>query len=182
MWGGDWPCPQVEDGAASPPSSLVQEPSIVSLAKAVKNPVEMDGMREAHLRDAVALASFFCWLEGEVAKASAWHGRWRACRPAGGTACTRGGGCRIQASPLLPGHSRRAPSWTRWPLATSCWASAASSRALSSRPSPPSRARTPTAPSSTTGRSWGRTTRPSSRRAQAGPHREWPGRGTLDSS
>jgi Xaa-Pro aminopeptidase len=33
------------------------------LPKACKNPVELDGMRRAHLRDGVALAKFLCWLE-----------------------------------------------------------------------------------------------------------------------
>ena len=34
--------------------------------RAVKNPVEIEGMRRAHVRDGVALARFLCWLEGAV--------------------------------------------------------------------------------------------------------------------
>ena len=34
--------------------------------KALKNEVEMEGMREAHRRDGAALANFFVWLEKEV--------------------------------------------------------------------------------------------------------------------
>jgi Xaa-Pro aminopeptidase len=33
------------------------------LAKACKNPIEQDGMRAAHARDAVALCRFLCWLD-----------------------------------------------------------------------------------------------------------------------
>ena len=35
--------------------------------QAVKNDVELSGMRACHLRDAVALAEFFLWIEGEIA-------------------------------------------------------------------------------------------------------------------
>ncbi|CAN1232890.1 Aminopeptidase P2 [Linum perenne] len=42
--------------------------SPVSLAKAVKNPSELEGMRNAHLRDAAALAQFWAWLEDEIQK------------------------------------------------------------------------------------------------------------------
>jgi Xaa-Pro aminopeptidase len=35
--------------------------------QAVKNEVELGGMRACHLRDAVALAEFFLWIEGEIA-------------------------------------------------------------------------------------------------------------------
>src|ERR1700712_2892779 len=34
---------------------FVAQPSPVAAAKALKNPAELDGMREAHLRDSVAL-------------------------------------------------------------------------------------------------------------------------------
>ncbi len=42
--------------------------SPVMLAKAIKNPVEQDGMRAAHVRDAVAVCRFLHWLE------AAWRG------------------------------------------------------------------------------------------------------------
>lgn len=35
--------------------------------QAVKNDAELAGMREAHLRDGVALARFLCWLEAAIA-------------------------------------------------------------------------------------------------------------------
>ncbi|KAK3274580.1 hypothetical protein CYMTET_17242 [Cymbomonas tetramitiformis] len=45
---------------------LVEGTSPLAMDKAVKNQAELAGMREAHLRDSVALASFFSWLEKEV--------------------------------------------------------------------------------------------------------------------
>ena len=41
--------------------------SPVPLAKAIKNQAELDGMMEAHLRDGVAMASFWCWLDEQAA-------------------------------------------------------------------------------------------------------------------
>jgi Xaa-Pro aminopeptidase len=38
------------------------------LAKACKNPVEIEGMRKAHIRDGVALAKFFAWFSREAPK------------------------------------------------------------------------------------------------------------------
>ena len=38
----------------------------VSLPKACKNAVELAGSRAAHRRDAVAVARFLCWLDGEI--------------------------------------------------------------------------------------------------------------------
>uniref|UniRef100_A0AAR2J0U6 X-prolyl aminopeptidase (aminopeptidase P) 1, soluble n=1 Tax=Pygocentrus nattereri TaxID=42514 RepID=A0AAR2J0U6_PYGNA len=40
------------------------------LAKAVKNPTEIQGMRMAHIKDAVALCELFAWLEKEVSHPS----------------------------------------------------------------------------------------------------------------
>ncbi|XP_020580003.1 probable Xaa-Pro aminopeptidase P isoform X2 [Phalaenopsis equestris] len=42
--------------------------SPISLAKALKNDAEIKGMRNAHLRDAAALAEFWAWLEDGVQK------------------------------------------------------------------------------------------------------------------
>lgn len=42
-------------------------PSPVDAAKAVKNEIELDGMRRCHIRDAAALCNFFGWLEHELA-------------------------------------------------------------------------------------------------------------------
>ena len=44
----------------------VDKPSPIAAAKAVKNATELDGMREAHLRDAVALAETLHHLEQQV--------------------------------------------------------------------------------------------------------------------
>jgi len=52
------------------PKALIEMDSPVTLAKAIKNSCELDGMREAHLRDSVALARFFHWLEVQVAAGS----------------------------------------------------------------------------------------------------------------
>ncbi|KAE8668858.1 long chain acyl-CoA synthetase 7, peroxisomal-like isoform X1 [Hibiscus syriacus] len=46
--------------------SLYEVPN--HLAKALKNPVELEGMQNCHLRDAAALAQFWCWLEEEIHK------------------------------------------------------------------------------------------------------------------
>lgn len=46
--------------------TFVEKPSPISAAKAVKNTAELEGMREAHLRDSVALATTLHWLEEEV--------------------------------------------------------------------------------------------------------------------
>ena len=45
---------------------LLEAETPVALAKAIKNEAELAGMREAHLRDAVALVGFLRWLEAEV--------------------------------------------------------------------------------------------------------------------
>lgn len=39
----------------------------MTLRKAVKNETELAGMREAHLRDAVAIVEFLTWLDEKVA-------------------------------------------------------------------------------------------------------------------
>lgn len=45
---------------------LLEKKSPVSLPKAIKNAAELAGMREAHLRDAVAICDFLQWIEKEV--------------------------------------------------------------------------------------------------------------------
>ncbi|XP_031760695.1 xaa-Pro aminopeptidase 1 isoform X1 [Xenopus tropicalis] len=47
---------------------LLSQYSPICLAKAVKNPVETEGMRRAHVKDAVALCELFHWLEKEIPK------------------------------------------------------------------------------------------------------------------
>ncbi|XP_027349794.1 aminopeptidase P2 isoform X2 [Abrus precatorius] len=46
----------------------VHKVSPVSLAKAIKNEAELEGMQNCHLRDAAALAQFWDWLETEITK------------------------------------------------------------------------------------------------------------------
>lgn len=38
----------------------------ISVMKSIKNPVEVDGMRAAHVRDSVALVKYFAWLEDKI--------------------------------------------------------------------------------------------------------------------
>lgn len=40
--------------------------SLIQSYKAIKNPVEQDGFRECHKRDATALVRYFQWLENEL--------------------------------------------------------------------------------------------------------------------
>jgi Xaa-Pro aminopeptidase len=40
--------------------------SPVQDAKAVKNQVEQEGMRQCHIRDGTALVEYFAWLENEL--------------------------------------------------------------------------------------------------------------------
>lgn len=61
-------------GSKSKGKNLSGAPSVwcksspVSLAKAVKNHAELEGMCNSHLRDAAALTEFWSWLEGEMNK------------------------------------------------------------------------------------------------------------------
>ncbi|CAH0557530.1 unnamed protein product [Brassicogethes aeneus] len=50
-----------------PKKSLLTEMTPVQLMKAIKNSVEIEGMKRAHIKDAVALCCYFSWLEKEVA-------------------------------------------------------------------------------------------------------------------
>ncbi len=60
--------------------------SPVALRKAVKNSVELDGMREAHLEDGLAMEQFLYWLSRHVGQVNEWEaacelGRLRAAIP-----------------------------------------------------------------------------------------------------
>lgn len=46
---------------------LIEKPNPVELPKAQKNPVEIAGIRAAHIRDGAALCQFLCWIDQEVA-------------------------------------------------------------------------------------------------------------------
>lgn len=54
----------IERGQAG--AVLLKKQSPIALAKATKNPVEINGMRACHLRDAVAVCKFICWLEKQI--------------------------------------------------------------------------------------------------------------------
>ena len=52
---------------------VVEGPSPIPLRKAVKNTVEIDGMREAHQEDGLAMELFLYWLEGAVGQVDEWE-------------------------------------------------------------------------------------------------------------
>lgn len=54
----------------APKALFLEQPSPLSFAKAIKNEAELAGMREAHLRDAVALAETLHHLEQEAGPSS----------------------------------------------------------------------------------------------------------------
>jgi Xaa-Pro aminopeptidase len=45
---------------------IARGPDPIALMKAVKNPVEIEGAREAHIRDGAAVTRFLAWLDGEA--------------------------------------------------------------------------------------------------------------------
>ncbi|PFX23475.1 putative Xaa-Pro aminopeptidase P [Stylophora pistillata] len=49
-----------------PKENLLIDESPVALPKAIKNPTEIRGMRNANVKDCVALCQFFAWIEREV--------------------------------------------------------------------------------------------------------------------
>ncbi|KAJ8026346.1 Xaa-Pro aminopeptidase 1 [Holothuria leucospilota] len=51
-----------------PKKARILKPCPISESKSVKNEVEIEGMRKAHIKDAVALCEYFRWLENEVPK------------------------------------------------------------------------------------------------------------------
>ncbi len=52
---------------------VVEGQSPVPLRKSVKNRVEIEGMREAHLEDGLAMEQFLYWLEGQVGQVDEWE-------------------------------------------------------------------------------------------------------------
>jgi len=52
---------------------IVEGASPIPFRKAVKNAVEIEGMREAHLEDGLAMEQFLYWLEGEVGQVDEWE-------------------------------------------------------------------------------------------------------------
>ncbi len=60
----------IEDGDLL--SEVVETVSPVPLWKAVKNPVEIDGMREAHLEDGIVMEQFLYWVEKNAGRINEW--------------------------------------------------------------------------------------------------------------
>jgi len=56
---------------AIPPANRKEETSVVMAQKAIKSSVEIEGMRQAHIRDGAALVKFFSWLDNEMASGRA---------------------------------------------------------------------------------------------------------------
>ncbi|XP_064076158.1 xaa-Pro aminopeptidase ApepP-like isoform X1 [Vanessa tameamea] len=54
------------EGDLKKPLNLVSEMSPVALAKLVKNPVELEGFRQCHIRDGIAVVRFFKWLHDQI--------------------------------------------------------------------------------------------------------------------
>lgn len=46
--------------------NVIIMPSPVAALKAIKNPIEIEGFRRCHIRDGVALARYFAWLEQQL--------------------------------------------------------------------------------------------------------------------
>lgn len=49
-----------------PSHCLLQQRSPLALSKALKNPVELEGLRNAHIRDGVAVVSYLSWLDKQM--------------------------------------------------------------------------------------------------------------------
>ena len=61
----------IDDGDILP--EVFETPSPVAEWKAVKNSVEIDGMREAHLEDGLAMERFLFWLESNAGEVDEWE-------------------------------------------------------------------------------------------------------------
>ncbi|GAM25885.1 hypothetical protein SAMD00019534_090600, partial [Acytostelium subglobosum LB1] len=46
--------------------NLIEKDNPILLAKAIKNPVEIEGFRQCHIRDGAALVQYLAWLEEEI--------------------------------------------------------------------------------------------------------------------
>ena len=53
-------------------SNPISSPGIISELKSIKNPREIQGFRDSHVRDAVAVCKYFSWLEKEVQEGRSW--------------------------------------------------------------------------------------------------------------
>ena len=64
---------QVRDALDENGYDVVEGLSPVPLRKSMKNRVEIEGMREAHLEDGLAMEQFLYWLEGQVGQVDEWE-------------------------------------------------------------------------------------------------------------
>ncbi|XP_045783393.1 xaa-Pro aminopeptidase ApepP-like isoform X1 [Maniola jurtina] len=56
------------EGDLKKPLNLISEVSPVALAKLIKNDVELEGFRQCHIRDGIAVVRFFRWLHSQIDK------------------------------------------------------------------------------------------------------------------
>lgn len=49
-----------------PSDRVLQQQSPLALSKALKNPVELDGLRKAHIRDGAAVVNYLAWLDRQM--------------------------------------------------------------------------------------------------------------------
>lgn len=61
----------IEEGERVP--LVFEKPSPVALRKSVKNPVEISGMREAHLEDGLVMEQFLYWLSSRAGQVNEWQ-------------------------------------------------------------------------------------------------------------
>ena len=105
--------------------TVVDAKDPVSLARATKNDVELDGARNAHRRDGAAMVTFLAWLDEQRAETMNENFR----RPKAGTDPLRDGGEHANAGCFirynlwkwskwgdcaLPGQSGHKPSTAKW--------------------------------------------------------------------
>ena len=64
---------QVREALDEDGYDVVEGLSPVPIRKSVKNRVEIEGMREAHLEDGLAMEQFLYWLEGQVGQVDEWE-------------------------------------------------------------------------------------------------------------
>ncbi|KAM0055106.1 putative xaa-Pro aminopeptidase [Helianthus debilis subsp. tardiflorus] len=48
------------------PDQILLQPSPLALPKSLKNPVEMEGLKNAHIRDGAAVVQYFAWLDKQM--------------------------------------------------------------------------------------------------------------------
>ena len=61
----------IEEGESVP--LVFEKPSPVAMRKSVKNPVEISGMREAHLEDGLVMEQFLYWLSSRAGQVNEWE-------------------------------------------------------------------------------------------------------------